>query len=166
MAYTTPRTWVAGELVTATIMNTHVRDNLTAAFPLAVGAWTAFTPTLAQSGSVAKTTSHARYMKVGRTVFATIELAVTAAGTAGNDVVVGLPVAHMTFGGSGPHIGTMLIYDASTTTRYQGAAELRSTTTVGLSISQASAAVWGTGPSIALANGDVIRLSLQYEAAS
>lgn len=28
MAWTTPRTWVAGETVTAAIMNTHVRDNL------------------------------------------------------------------------------------------------------------------------------------------
>jgi microcystin-dependent protein len=28
MAWTTPRTWVAGELVTASLMNTHVRDNL------------------------------------------------------------------------------------------------------------------------------------------
>ena len=30
MAYTTARTWVTSELVTASIMNTHVRDNLTA----------------------------------------------------------------------------------------------------------------------------------------
>lgn len=28
MSWTTPRTWVTGELVTAAIMNTHVRDNL------------------------------------------------------------------------------------------------------------------------------------------
>lgn len=28
MAWTTPRTWTAGELVTASMMNTHVRDNL------------------------------------------------------------------------------------------------------------------------------------------
>jgi ribosomal protein S5 len=28
MAYTTPRTWVAGETVTAALLNTHVRDNL------------------------------------------------------------------------------------------------------------------------------------------
>lgn len=28
MAWTTPRTWVAGELVTAALMNTHVKDNL------------------------------------------------------------------------------------------------------------------------------------------
>lgn len=30
MAWTTPRTWVAGEVPTAAIMNTHVRDNLNA----------------------------------------------------------------------------------------------------------------------------------------
>lgn len=28
MAWTTPRTWAAGELVTAALMNTHVKDNL------------------------------------------------------------------------------------------------------------------------------------------
>ena len=29
MAWTTPRTWNSGETVTSTLMNTHVRDNLT-----------------------------------------------------------------------------------------------------------------------------------------
>jgi hypothetical protein len=29
MAWTSPRTWVASEIVTAAVMNTHVRDNLT-----------------------------------------------------------------------------------------------------------------------------------------
>ena len=28
MAWTTPRTWVSGELVTASIVNTHIRDNI------------------------------------------------------------------------------------------------------------------------------------------
>lgn len=28
MAYTTPRTWVAGEVVTAALLNTHLRDNI------------------------------------------------------------------------------------------------------------------------------------------
>ena len=28
MAWTAPRTWVAGELITAAVMNTHIRDNL------------------------------------------------------------------------------------------------------------------------------------------
>jgi len=34
MAWTAPRTWVTGEVVTAALMNTHVRDNL-----LAVQGW-------------------------------------------------------------------------------------------------------------------------------
>lgn len=39
MGWTSPRTWVAGETVTAAIMNTHVRDNLSylAAPPVFVG---------------------------------------------------------------------------------------------------------------------------------
>lgn len=32
MSWTTPRTWAAGETVTAAMMNTHVRDNLNAIF--------------------------------------------------------------------------------------------------------------------------------------
>jgi hypothetical protein len=32
MAWTTPRTWTTGEVVTAAMMNTHVRDNLLALF--------------------------------------------------------------------------------------------------------------------------------------
>ncbi len=28
MAWTTPRTWIVGEVPTAALMNTHVRDNL------------------------------------------------------------------------------------------------------------------------------------------
>ncbi len=33
MAWTAPRTWVTGEVVTAAIMNTHLRDNLLALLP-------------------------------------------------------------------------------------------------------------------------------------
>jgi len=33
MAWTTPRTWVTDEVVTATLLNTHVRDNLAAILP-------------------------------------------------------------------------------------------------------------------------------------
>lgn len=37
MTWTAPRTWVTGEVVTSTIMNTHLRDNLIAVLP--VGAY-------------------------------------------------------------------------------------------------------------------------------
>ena len=33
MAWTTPRTWVTGEIVTAALLNTHVRDNLNVTAP-------------------------------------------------------------------------------------------------------------------------------------
>lgn len=33
MAWTSPRTWVTGELVTAALLNTHLRDNLNAVWP-------------------------------------------------------------------------------------------------------------------------------------
>lgn len=48
MAYTAPRTWVTGELVTASMMNTHVRDNFDALKtpPAGVATWsTNFTTT-------------------------------------------------------------------------------------------------------------------------
>jgi hypothetical protein len=47
MAWTSPRTWVAGEVATAANLNTHVRDNLKA-----IGdAWTSYTPTWTSTGS-------------------------------------------------------------------------------------------------------------------
>lgn len=47
MAWTTPRTWVAGEVVTAAILNIDHRDNLKA-----IGdAWTAYTPVWTTTGT-------------------------------------------------------------------------------------------------------------------
>ena len=129
-----------------------------------IGTWQSYTPTLVQSAAVAKTVNHARFVRVGQLIVAQIDLAVTASGTTNNEVLVGLPVNIATDGAANRHLGAMLIYDASTTTRYQGAAEARSTSAVGLSISQASAGVWGTAPNLALASGDIIRLMLSYMA--
>ena len=47
MAWTTPRTWVTGEFVTASIMNTHVRDNLNYLNSTLDYSSGTFTPTLA-----------------------------------------------------------------------------------------------------------------------
>ena len=57
MAWTTPRTWTTGELVTAAFMNTHVRDNL-----LALTAWQAWTPTLTNLNIGSTGTQTARYV--------------------------------------------------------------------------------------------------------
>jgi len=59
-----------------------------------------------------------------------------------------------------------MIYRLSTTTKYDGTAELQgNTNTVGLSYSQASLSLVGISPAFALAAGDIIRGNLVYEAA-
>ena len=45
MAWTTPRTWTSAEVVTKTIMDTHIRDNLNA-----MSSWTSYTPTWTGTG--------------------------------------------------------------------------------------------------------------------
>jgi hypothetical protein len=46
VAWTTPRTWVAGETVTAALMNTHVRDNL----KMAGDPWVSYVGTISATG--------------------------------------------------------------------------------------------------------------------
>lgn len=47
MAWTAPRTWVTGEVVTASQMNTHIRDNLLAIYPRRCEVYRAGTATVA-----------------------------------------------------------------------------------------------------------------------
>jgi hypothetical protein len=48
MAWTTPRTWVAGETHTAAQHNTHVRDNLNYLYGARLGGWVATGGTVVQ----------------------------------------------------------------------------------------------------------------------
>lgn len=166
MAYSTPRTWVAGEIVTAAQLNQDVRDNQLAAFPLGVGAWTSFTPTLTQSATVTKTVTSATYMRVGRTIFVEYRLTVTGTGTAANAVLVGLPVTAR--GGTGTIAGSGSIYDSSANLSYKGLAEFASTSTVRFLPTETTVAnfLGVTSFTAALASGDVVAGFLIYEAAS
>lgn len=70
MAWTTPRTWVAGETVTAALLNAHLRDNLREVGQdagLAAG-WTAYTPTWTNL-TTGNATVTASYQRIGITVF-------------------------------------------------------------------------------------------------
>lgn len=63
MAWTSPRTWTSGEVPTAAIFNTHVRDNLKA-----IGdAWTAWSPTLVAT-TIGNGSTVSRYMQAGKLV--------------------------------------------------------------------------------------------------
>lgn len=166
MAYTTPRTWVTGELVTAALLNTHLRDNLSAAFPLGVDAWTTYTPTLTQSATVTKTGTYAKYQRAGRWITVQVFLTVTGAGTAANAVLVGLPVT-AAFGSSPLEVGTGTVFDSSANLAYKGNAIMASTSTVQFRASGTSTSVLGvTDFAAALASGDTVAMTVTYEAAT
>ena len=84
MAWTSPRTWVSSELVTASMLNTHLRDNLLA-LDAALSVITA--PVLSKSGAYSVTTADGQGVVVLCTGTWTLGL-FAAAGNAGRNVVV------------------------------------------------------------------------------
>jgi hypothetical protein len=161
MAWTTPRTWVANETATAANLNTHVRDNLNALY----GTDSTYTPTLSQGAStnIAKTVNEARYIQNGRIVDVWMVLSSTAAGTAGSNVTVSLPVAasgHL----ASAAVGHGYYYDQSANLIYNGLCRLASTTTVILYADQTNPATGAVGlaPALTVASGDSVALCLRY----
>lgn len=90
MGWTSPRTWVTGETPTATIFNTHVRDNLKALGD----AWTAYTPTWTAVGTapvLGNGTISGWYLESGKTIDFRIVL------TAGSTTTFGTGAWRFTF---------------------------------------------------------------------
>lgn len=89
MAWTTPRTWVAGEVLTAALLNTHLRDNLNAIN----GIWQAYTPTYTggfNAGSGA--TLVGRWTQIGKTVHFRARITLGTGFTIGSAAGLSLPV--------------------------------------------------------------------------
>ncbi len=130
------------------------------------GAWTSWTPTVTQSGSVTVTNTRSRYARYGRTIIYTARLKVTGSGTGANAVIISAPV---TAASSLELCGTGVIYDSSATTYYPGIAQLTTTSTIWLfdTRTSTSAPILGTvGFTAGLANNDEIYVAGSYEAAS
>ena len=73
MAWTTPRDWTDGELVTEALLDTHVRDNLKA-----LTEWTSYTPTWTATGgtpTIGNGSLTGRYIKAGNLCHFTVRLA-------------------------------------------------------------------------------------------
>ena len=137
-----------------------------------LGAWTAYTPTLAQGAStnIAKTYRYGlgdscRYALLGKMVFAVYNIVATAAGTAGSAVTLTLPTAAI--GGLlGAIIGSGYYYDTSTSFAYKAVINCETTTTVTLMRSDTTTtSMVGADPNIAVDSGDVITFTIVYEAA-
>ncbi len=155
---TSPRTWAVSEVLTATNMNAQLRD-----FQNGFGAWTSYTPTWTQSAAITKTVNYAKYNQVQKTVWVSMSMAATSAGTAANAIAVSLPVTAAT--SLSVAIGSGSFYDSSPAGHYAGAAILLSSTTVGLYTSASTTGAVGVTPAVTVASGDQIFLSLCYEAA-
>lgn len=136
----------------------------TTVFPLDTDAWTAYTPTLTQSATVAKS-ANAAYFKIGRLVMVQMVLNITGAGTAANQVVIGLPV---TAAAPGLVAGYGFIFDSSAGAIFKGVVYQESATTLTL-LPANTTTVGRLGAdtfTAALANGDNVTLSVNYQSAS
>lgn len=130
-------------------------------FPLGIGSATTYTPTLTQSATVTKTVEYAYYYRVGQWIMGQASLAVTGAGTAANNIVVGLPVAS---GVAYRKLGDGLVYDASANLWYYGGLNFSTGTTCTIQASGVAGALGSGAMTAALASGDVVTYTFAYVA--
>jgi hypothetical protein len=123
-------------------------------------AWVDYTPTLTQSATVTKTIVIARYCQFQKTIIGQVVLNATSAGTIGNAVRIGLPIAART---GGAVLGSGYIYDASTNTIYGGPFYAFSGSDMAMFYQTGNP--WGISPNLALATSDQISLIFSYEIA-
>lgn len=164
MAWTAPRTWLTGEVVTATLMNTHIRDNFNA-----VGdAWTAYTPTC--SWTVGNGTLTGRYRSVGKTVDVSIRFALGTTSTPSSIVTFTLPVPVRGTPATGEPIGVgnAWLWDNNVAGNFYAVpVQTGSANTIRLNIPNGTTAASTVSASVPFTwvNGDIIRVDLSYEAA-
>jgi hypothetical protein len=146
-----------------------ITDSRTVAVPLGSTTdptWASYTPTLTQGGSVSKTVTYAKYKKEGRTVTVNVLLTVTGSGSANNRIDVGLPESSATIGAL--VVGMFRLWNNSAPNNFVGACAFASTSSVACVTNNNSKYLGQSGAAfaLALAAGDLINISLTYEAAS
>ena len=166
MPYTgTPRTWVAGEVPTATHFNDNLRD-FARGF---TDAWTSYTPTLtASTTNPTNWTQTGYYARVGKLVIAKGTLTAGGAMTAGSGTYrIALPVNARTALGNAVLEGSTYLYDNSTGNAYSIAVPYAANT----AYIQLVYGTGGTGGTVAhnapwaWAASDTIQFAFSYEAA-
>lgn len=118
MAWTTPRTWTTNELVTKSIMDTHVRDNLTAILP-AGPSWTNVTYAsgnfTADTGSWTVASGDQEsygYVEIGKTMHVRVRLSATTAASSPVQLRIAVPNGRTIAGAT--HCGHVLAYNNGT----------------------------------------------------
>lgn len=164
MAWTTPRTWVAGEQPTASLFNAHIRDNLNIIAAVGITGWTDYSASATWTGSTNPTYSvyRARYCQVGKLVVYQARYTYTSGGT--GTWLWSLPV---TAAIGGNHVaGSGNAYDTSAGGTFLISMDLNSTTALrALYDQQTSLGVVTQTVPFTFAAGDVVAFVVKYEAA-
>lgn len=155
---TTPRTWVAGEVVTAAEMNTEVRDALTGIQT----AWTAYTPTTAGVTLGTGGTITGAYMQVGKTIHYRVTMTLGTGGLLTGTGFIGLPVTAVTRTSRTP-MGAAVCFDSSANAYFMRHAGWDTASRVHF-IDDAGALVAAAAP-FTWAISDKLEVSGTYEAA-
>lgn len=155
MAWTSPRTWVAGEKPTASTLNTHIRDNLKA-----IGdAWTSYTPTLG-NWTLGNGTLTGHSMQAGKLFTARVKLTAGTTTVFAGSPTITLPSAVAAVRNVA---GQVMMYDDSAGA-YHGGWAFNSGTSTLLFRNDASAVLSSTVP-FSWANLDVLLATVTGELA-
>lgn len=162
MAWTSPRTWLAGEKLTAALLNLHLRDNLKALGD----PWTSFTPTWTSSGTapaLGNGVLTGAWMNTGKLVIARIFLTMGSTTTYGTGNYTFAMPATSAVGAQWFPVGGCVCRDASGAATYFFGAFTAGSNTV--SAGSDSAARLGQLVPFTWANTDTLAISLAYESA-
>ena len=156
MAWTAPRTWVATEVVTAALLNTHVRDNL----KVLGDAWASWTPTLS-GWTLGNGTLTGAMVRTDKLIIGRVSYTVGSTDTPSGNLVISLPATSTM--PSGIAIGQAGLLDTSSGNRAFRTVWQASTTTMQFS-TEADARVTATVP-WTWATGDAVYATFAMETA-
>lgn len=171
MPYVAPTSKSTGTFITPAIWNQDVVDNQNAAFPLGVGEWTAYTPTVKFGATTATlSANNSRYIKVGRWLVLQILVKVSNLNGGTGNLTVTIPVAVAARAGTfhyGTPIGSGGIVNGGTGVIYPGFVTPNNTTDVVFRTTSAQpSAVFTHAAPTAVAATDEIHATVTYEAAT
>lgn len=136
-------------------------------------AWQTFTPQVNQNGNRTSSTAVGRYMVLGKTCFLHIRNVVSAAGSAGSDIVINnIPAAIAPLKTGQPNgagdtsaVGSGYVLDSGSA-YYPAHAYFSNSTTISFyNVAATTGLNIGFNPSFALASGDAIGVDMTYEIA-
>ncbi len=136
--------------LTGTNTTTQYRDSAWITLDEPTQTWT---PTVTQSGAVAKTTNWAWYKRTGDTFVAECKLSFTGSGTSTNAILISAPLTQV------DAFGSFIFYDSSNSFYRVGNVLPNSTTTYSLAI-DSGADLYGIAGTDGITNNDVLWLKV------